>query len=346
MELIKIRNAHQGVPYLLDLMDHIGVVRDSRDGPVMKIPTPATIWYTQPRERVVFWPERDANPFFHLFESLWMLHGRRDVKFLEQFVSRMASYSDDGKNFHAAYGYRWRKHFKRDQLKEIIEALSNNKECRRQVLGIWDVRADLSKSGKDLPCNVNVTFQVNHNGELDMQVFNRSNDGMLGALGANAVQFSILQEYVAAGIGVPMGGYWQTSSNLHIYIRDFEKYKCLTIHAPDPYRTIQRCPYVTEEVTTTPIIDCDIKTWDEDLVMWMKNPKKVGLRSQFFLRVATPMLMSHRAYKKGDIEGALEIIQSQMLDKSDWKKASLEWLERRHERNKDGGTPEVTQGVT
>ncbi len=329
MQLINTRNAHQGIPTVLDLIDQIGVVRDSRDGPVIMFPTPSTIVYANPAERVVFWEERDANPFFHLAESIWMLAARRDVKFVEQFVKRMRTFSDDGKNFHAAYGYRWRKHFKKDQLAAVVESLIKNKNCRRQVLGIWDPKVDLTREGLDLPCNISATFQININGELDMVVHNRSNDAMMGALGANVVHFSILQEYIAAGVGVPMGKYWQVSSNLHIYIRDFEKFKCLTVHAPDPYRQHSRCPYQNKQVEVTKIVDCDLKIWDEDLLMWMKNPRKVGLRSQFFLRIATPMMMAHKAYKKGDIDGAIEIIQSQMPGNSDWKVASLEWMMRR-----------------
>lgn len=329
MELLKVRNPHKGLPELLDRIDHIGVVRDSRDGPVIMFSEPCTIVYEKPMERVVFWAEREANPFFHLCESLWMLAGRRDVKFVEQFVKRMRSFSDDGKNFHAAYGYRWRKNFRKDQLDAIIVNLAFNKNCRRQVLGIWDVRKDLSGVGLDLPCNISATFQINHEGALDMVVHNRSNDAIMGALGANVVHFSILQEYLASGIGIPIGRYWQVSSNLHAYIRDFDKFKCLAIHAPDPYRTSLVCPYEAEEVDPTPIVDVPLKEWDEDLAMWMKNPTKIGFHSQFFLRTATPMLMAHKAYKEGEIDLALEIIDSQMLDRSDWKKASREWLQRR-----------------
>lgn len=329
MEIIKARNPHQGLPDILDRLDHVGVVRDSRDGPVIMFAEPATVIWEKPNERVIFWKEREANPFFHLFEVLWQLAGRRDVKFVEQFVKRMRTYSDDGKNFHAAYGYRWRKNFNKDQLAEIIAGLSSDKNSRRQYLGIWDVRKDLARSGLDLPCNVGASFQINLKGELDIVVHNRSNDGVMGLAGANIVQFSILQEYIAAGIGVPIGRYWQVSSNLHVYMRDFEKYKCLADHAGDPFRTLERCPYSSGEVKTTQIVDLDIKTWEEDLKMWMKNPAKVGLRSQFFLRTATPMVMAHRAYKKDDLDGAIEIIQTQMLDGSDWKKASLEWLQRR-----------------
>jgi thymidylate synthase len=339
MELLKIRNPHQGIPELLDRIDHIGVVRDSRDGPVIMFPEPTTVVYEKPMERVVFWAERDTNPFFNLIEALWMMAARRDVKFVEQFVKRMKNYSDDGKNFHAAYGHRWRKNFGKDQLTEIIKNLSANKNCRRQMLGIWDVRKDLGHEGVDLPCNVGATFQIDHDGKLNMVVHNRSNDALLGCLNTNAVHFSILQEYIAVGAEAPIGRYWQVSSNLHIYIRDFEKYKCLAIHADCPYRTISRDPYVADnvlnsesEVVITPVVDTDIKTWEEDLHMWMKNPSKVGLRGQFFLRTATPMIMAHKAYKKGDLKGAIEIIESQMPERSDWKKASKEWLERKKEK--------------
>lgn len=331
MELLKTRNPHQGLPVLLERIDHVGFVRDSRNGPVIMFPEPCTIVYNKPSERVVFWAERDANPFFHLMESLWMLSGRRDVKFVEQFVKRMRTFSDDGKKFHAAYGHRWRKNFGKDQLLKIIEALKKNPDCRRQVLGIWDVRKDFGKDGLDLPCNISTTFQININGQLDMVVHNRSNDLAMGALGANIVHFSILQEYIAFGVGIPIGKYWQVSSNLHVYMNDFEKFKCLADHAPDPYRTIFQCPYVSGEVETTQIVDLPIEVWEQELRMWMRKPfeDRNKLNSKFFLRTATPMFAAHRAYKKGDINQALEIIDSQMDEKSDWKKASREWLWRR-----------------
>lgn len=329
MEIFKVRNVHLAFPEVIDAVDHIGVVRDSRDGPVIMFAQPTTVVYELPMERVLFWADRDTNPFFNLIEALWMMAARRDVKFVSQFVKRMAAYSDDGKNFHAAYGYRWRKNFKLDQLHSIVNGLLASPNCRRQVLGIWDVKKDLARVGKDLPCNIGATFQININGELDMVVHNRSNDIALGCLNTNAVHFSILQEYIAHGVGIPIGKYWQVSSNLHTYIRDFEKYKVLAEHAADPHRTHIPCPYTNREVEVTPVIDIPIEQWDEDLKIWMKNPRKIGLRSSFFLRTATPMLMAHKAYKKGDLEGAKEIIETQMLEKSDWKKACREWLARR-----------------
>ncbi len=62
-------------------------------------------WITEyecPRERVLFSRERDANPFFHLMESLWILAGREDLGFLEHFNSNMRQFSDDGTTFNAS----------------------------------------------------------------------------------------------------------------------------------------------------------------------------------------------------------------------------------------------------
>lgn len=326
---IKARNVQQALPEILYQSRLHGVEDDSRNGKVFLFPEPVSVCYEKPMERVLFWKERDANPFFHLFESLWMLAGRNDVPFLTQFIKRMTDFSDDGKTFHGAYGYRWRKCFGMDQLAKIIEALKNNPKDRRQVLQMWESKIDLGRQGKDVPCNIIATFQRKPSGELDMVVYNRSNDTILGALGANVVHFSILQEYIAAGIGCPVGRYWQVSSNMHIYDnQDLEKIKELADLAADGYRNQASLdPYEFGSVNITPIVDLDLKTWNQDLEMWFENPNMIGLRSKFFRRVAVPMFNAHKAYKNKDIVGAYEILE-QCTD-GDWKVACKEWLDRR-----------------
>src|SRR5690606_9555427 len=110
----------------------------SRNGPVAQILEPVIVTYTHPRERVLLYTERDCNPFFHLYESLWMLAGRNDVAPLAYYNKRMPEFSDDGKTFHGAYGYRWRTHFGWDQLRAIVEELRTNSNSRRVVLQMWD----------------------------------------------------------------------------------------------------------------------------------------------------------------------------------------------------------------
>src|SRR5580692_11203956 len=65
--------------------------------------------YSKPQEYVLFNRDRDANPFFHFMESLWILAGNSDVSTLAKYNGQIAQFSDDGKVFHAPYGYRMRR---------------------------------------------------------------------------------------------------------------------------------------------------------------------------------------------------------------------------------------------
>lgn len=159
--------------------------RPSRFGHTLTVEEPVIITYTHPRERVLFNPYRDCNPFFHLYESLWMLAGRNDVDPLAYYNSKIAEIaSDDGMTFNGAYGYRWRKSRLNtvfssglgyqqintgqetivvvDQLQRIIDQLKRKPESRRVVLQMWNVEDDLLKIDitKDVCCNVCAFFSI------------------------------------------------------------------------------------------------------------------------------------------------------------------------------------------
>src|SRR5437667_129280 len=134
---IKVTNVNQCLSECLQWLLAAGVEENSRNGPVLVSPEPVMVTYTRPQERVLFSPLRDANPFFHLMEALWMLAGRNDVEWPAYFASNMRNYSDDGKIFHGAYGYRWRKAMSFDQLALIARELKANSESRRCVLQMW-----------------------------------------------------------------------------------------------------------------------------------------------------------------------------------------------------------------
>ena len=266
MHVIETRNAHQALPEVMRYLQHAGVRRDSRNGPVLKAPGPVTIVYERPTERVMFWEQRDANPFFHLLEALWMLCGRNDVAFPASIVGSMLNFSDGGRTLNGAYGWRWRHHFGFDQLETIAEDLRTNPDCRRQVLAMWDGRHDLGLRSKDLPCNTQAYFSIN-DGKLDLMVCNRSNDAVWGALGANAVHFSMLQEYMAAKVRVPVGMYWQVSNNLHIYLQQHEE--LMSEMAVKAWPSTQYYgPYLHEVVKTTPLIPRgDVDRFEQDMQM-------------------------------------------------------------------------------
>jgi hypothetical protein len=195
---------------------------DSRNGPVLRAPSLFITSYSPGFVPVMQSPIRGANPFLHYVESFYYLCGRNDVKLMSFFAKQMDAYSDDGETLWGSYGARWRNHFGHDQLRTIIQELRANPSTRRCVLQMWDGAQDLNVAiggGKDVPCNVTCTFDT-AGGQLNMSVYNRSNDLIWGAYGANMVHFNIMHSYVAAMANMPKGVYHQISSNTHIYLEN------------------------------------------------------------------------------------------------------------------------------
>lgn len=225
MNNIQVFNVNDALCFGVSAILRSGIPVESRNGRALMVPNPVTTTYVAPCERVLFSPERDANPFFHLMESMWMLAGRNDVAFPSYYSKQLASYSVDGKTLHGAYGYRWRKHFGYDQIEQAIADLRASPNSRQVIVQMWDATVDgrtTPENAKDRPCNDIIKFQaipteVPGHYRLNMSVFCRSNDAVWGCYGANAVHFSILLEYVAHAAGMEVGSYFQISDNLHIY---------------------------------------------------------------------------------------------------------------------------------
>lgn len=336
MRIITVRNVHEALPVALKVLSEIGVRRESRNGPVLYGGSVTTV-YRNPLERVMFWSERDANPFFHLYESLWMLAGRNDVAPLERYVKNSINYSDDGKTLHGAYGHRWRVHFNFDQLQQIAETLRRDADSRRCVLQMWDCRIDGSAGGgKDYPCNTMATFQRGIAGELNLTVFCRSNDIVWGAYGANAVQFGALLEYMAVWIGCPVGIYEQISVNWHGYIETLHKVQNIKA---DPLGYIDD-PYPRGDVHVVPMTR-SIDTLDREIRLLLHDAD-TGFQSRFVPeRGANPwahmvytVLKAHHLFKTGtdDVEKyGLSMNELAKTDqKADWVVAASEWIYRRY----------------
>lgn len=334
MHVIRARNVSSALAQALPYLIENGVREDSRNGVVLVAPEPVCTVYDLPCERVLFSATRDANPFFHLMESLWMLAGRNDVQFTATFNSRFIEYSDDGVTIHGAYGHRWRKWFGMDQLSKLIAELRANPKSRRAVLQMWSPHWDLVSKptydgnsvgglgSKDVPCNTTAYFDL-RDGVLNMTVLNRSNDVIWGAYGANAVHFSILQEYMAANIGVEVGTYRQVSNNFHVYtdVYSISKLQNIADEARDG-------DYYTDNTVPFKMID-DIGEWEYDLQNFFNmydHGLKVDFITPFFKGVAVPMFRAYmdRKHMTGDGRKYVEQIIAE-----DWKLACTQWIDRR-----------------
>lgn len=305
----------------------------SRGMATMEIDGPFITQYLRPCERVLFCPTRDANPFFHFFEALWILDGRDDVEFLARFNSKMAQFSDDGIIFNAPYGQRLRYSFGIDQLIAVIEMLKAKPDTRQAVMAIWNPGIDLRVTSKDLPCNDLLMFKI-RDGKLRTTVTCRSNDALLGAYGANVVQFSTLHEFVARAVGVEPGAYYQVSDSFHVYKESPVLAKL--IKQGSAYQRF----YEDRVVEPYPIMAegrANYRAWLRDLrYLMMTGFSQVFNVDPFFMHVACPMAEAWWTYKapmglKNDrIKRAIDILENQ-CKASDWRTACIEWMLRRQE---------------
>ena len=323
-----------------------GFRESSRAGDVIVSPTPVTTVYHRPIERVLFDQRRDANPFFHLIEAVWMLAGRRDATFLDRYVRDFSSrFAEDDGDAHGAYGARWRCHFPNphhtghedsnapallDQLLEVGQMLYDDPTSRRVVLSMWDPLADLGASKADLPCNTHVYFRGNPRTEtLDVTVCNRSNDIVWGAYGANAVHMSVMAEVVAGLAGLRLGAYYQISNNYHAYTSVFDKLSSVPVSYDDRYTKIRARPILDMNLSGQ-VRSRWAKRFLDDCVnfcVYMGHADDSWARTSWMREVVIPVERTHRLWRTGDREGAIEMSKTILAD--DWRIACQEWMSRR-----------------
>lgn len=377
MHVIQARNVNQAYKKGIDLMMHIGVGEVSRNGGVLVSPSPVTTVYERPTERVLFDEVRDANPFFHLFECVWMLAGSNDTRFLDIFVKDFGSrYAEPGTStMYAAYGHRWRRHFDVDQLDVVVRRLERNPADRRVVVSMWDPDTDLfgpddidpetnkaiwldDPEPRDVPCNTHVYLRLRDityqeppvsdensatwedrivRGDtkvLDIMVNCRSNDIIWGAYGANAVHFSVLQEYVAARLGVAVGTMYQNSWNWHAYSETWDKMtrnwdpKNVPL---DPYLQ----PYAGVRVQPLRMFDQpaqalrDVQRFMEWTSDHESKPFPI-FANRWFAETAVPMFRSHFMWRSGDRLAARRNLDG--VSSPDWRLAAMKWMSRRMDK--------------
>lgn len=223
-----------------------GVKRVTRGKVCCELSEPFLFKITEPRARIVTIPERRWNKTLPYAESLWIASGRNDLSYICHYLEKMRDFSDDGVFMRGGYGPRFRdyngsnndyqiatinerKTSSVDQLKYIVNCFSNDIETRRAVISFgdpikdnFDQNRDL-KNSRDIPCTRELHFikQATSN-KLDLIVKMRSNDLIWGASAVNIFNYTFIQEYVSAILGLEIGNYYHFADNIHYY-EDFRK---------------------------------------------------------------------------------------------------------------------------
>jgi thymidylate synthase len=157
-------------------------------------------------------------------EQVWFLTGsRRPEESLRQFTKIWDDFTNLNGVIPTAYGYRWRRHFGRDQLAELVSLLERDPTSRQGVVVAWDPGGDgldTRPSHKNVPCPYTFTANI-IGGALHLHNIVRSNDMMLGCP-HDVAGFALLQRILAARLGVSVGKYTHSISNAHVYDLHYE----------------------------------------------------------------------------------------------------------------------------
>ncbi len=163
-------------------------------------------------------------------EMVWYIMGSRmPSEFLQQFTKIWDNFTNINGVVTTAYGYRWRRHFGRDQLGGLIKLLKKDPSSRHGVVVTWDAADDgldnslTIRKKMNIPCPY--TFVVNiTNKKLNMYSVARSTDMILGCP-HDVGGFALLQRILAAHLGYGVGNFVFTTAHVHVYDIHYEAAK-------------------------------------------------------------------------------------------------------------------------
>ena len=165
---------------------------------------------------------RKMFPVTAFAELCWTLSGERKLDWLQQHTKMWDDFKNDNNEIEAAYGYRWRKMFGRDQLIQGIEALKKDPSNRQIFISAWDN----SKDGlgniwtSNVPCPTCFCLNIIDK-KLNLTLLLRSSDTIVG-LPYDMLMYSLLlivitHELQQADIDVGYGSIYAMLSHAHIY---------------------------------------------------------------------------------------------------------------------------------
>jgi thymidylate synthase len=157
-------------------------------------------------------------------ELLWILHGRTDLKYLEDNGVKYwrPDYERSGRTdgtLGPVYGKQWRGFNNVDQLYNLVEEIESNPSSRRLMISAWAPH-EINEMALP-PCHY--AFQVYINdGVMDLMWQQRSADVFLG-LPYDIVMYGLLLEMLAKGAGLKAGRLIGQLGDCHLYNNHLEQ---------------------------------------------------------------------------------------------------------------------------
>jgi len=159
-----------------------------------------------------------------IHELLWFLQGSTNIKYLQNNGVRIwDEWANEEGELGPIYGKQWRKwgghNGEIDQIKNIIERIKTNPDCRRLIVSAWNV-ADIDQMALP-PCHCFFQFYVANN-KLNCQLYQRSADVFLG-VPFNIASYALLTMMVAQVTNLELGDFIHTLGDAHIYLNHLDQ---------------------------------------------------------------------------------------------------------------------------
>lgn len=208
---------------LSDLLGH-GEEVSSRSGKIKEILN-VRLSHGEPRDRIIRFSGRKEDIFHQIAETLWVLGGSKDLRYLTPFLPKAPQFSDDGgRTWRSGYGPRMRDWGGQvDQVRKVLKRIRDKPTTRRAFISLVDPKVDQTP-GQDVACNQVLSFILRgEEPKLHLTTQCRSNDCVWGFQGINFFEFTFLQELLASILGVEVGRFIHNATSFHLYERHWDR---------------------------------------------------------------------------------------------------------------------------
>jgi thymidylate synthase len=155
-----------------------------------------------------------------IHELLWFLKGDTNIKYLKDNGVRIwDEWADDNGDLGPIYGKQWTDWNGANQIANLVKGLKEDPDSRRHIVSAWNVEEidDMALP----PCHTLFQCYV-HDGELSLQLYQRSADLFLG-VPFNIVSYSILTRMLAEVCNLKAGEFIHTIGDAHIYVNHLDQ---------------------------------------------------------------------------------------------------------------------------
>lgn len=183
-----------------------------------------------------------------IYELLWFLQGDTNVRYLQEHGVRIWNeWADENGELGPVYGHQWRswpdyEGGTIDQIQQVIDLIKHHPDSRRMIVSAWNV-AEVNKMALP-PCHTMFQFYV-ANGELSLQLYQRSADTFLG-VPFNIASYALLLLMMAQVTGLKPGEFIHTTGDTHLYLNHIEQAKLQLTRTPRQLPTMRLNPDVKD----------------------------------------------------------------------------------------------------